>query len=208
MENSKPTGVRLGWAGLGRMGAALVGRLLDAGFDVAVYNRTRAKAEPFAAQGATVVDSPAELADRDIVFTMVAGPDDFTGGRARDAVRGRRAARVVDLTTVSPEASAAVREEAAAAAPRCSPRRSAGTRRSSPPAADARGLRARGRLQRGAARCSSASGRASRTSARASAPGSRRSATTCCSGSSRRTSPRSSCSPRRAACRAPRSWSS
>jgi 3-hydroxyisobutyrate dehydrogenase len=111
MENSK--GTRLGWAGLGRMGAALVGRLLEAGSDVAVYNRTRAKAEPFAAQGATVVDSPAELADRDVVFTMVAGPEDFKEV-VRAILSGDGAPRVVvDLTTVSPEASQAVREEAA-----------------------------------------------------------------------------------------------
>jgi 3-hydroxyisobutyrate dehydrogenase len=113
MENSTGTGLRLGWAGLGRMGAALVGRLLDAGLDVAVYNRTRAKAEPFAARGATVVDSPADLADRDVVFTMVAGPDDFQQV-VRELLSGAAAPRiVVDLTTVSPEASAAVREEAA-----------------------------------------------------------------------------------------------
>jgi 3-hydroxyisobutyrate dehydrogenase len=112
MENS--TGTRLGWAGLGRMGAALVGRLLDAGFDVAVYNRTRSKAEPFAAQGATVVDSPAELADRDVVFTMVAGPEDFKEV-VRAILSGDSAPRtIVDLTTVSPEASQAVREEAEA----------------------------------------------------------------------------------------------
>jgi 3-hydroxyisobutyrate dehydrogenase len=111
MENSK--GMRLGWAGLGRMGAALVGRLLDAGFDVAVYNRTRAKAEPFAAQGATIVDSPPELGDRDVVFTMVAGPEDFKEV-VRAILSGDAAPRiVVDLTTVSPEASQAVREEAA-----------------------------------------------------------------------------------------------
>jgi len=114
MENS--TGIRLGWAGLGRMGAALAGRLLDAGFDVAVYNRTRAKAEPFGAQGATVVDSPAELADRDVVFTMVAGPEDFKEV-VRAILSGDAAPRtIVDLTTVSPEASQAVREEAAARA--------------------------------------------------------------------------------------------
>src|SRR5215210_9018036 len=68
---------RLGWVGTGRMGYALAGRLLEAGCDVAVYNRTRAKAEPLGELGATVVDSPVELADRDIVFTMVAGPEDF-----------------------------------------------------------------------------------------------------------------------------------
>jgi 3-hydroxyisobutyrate dehydrogenase len=106
---------RLGWVGVGRMGHALAARLLAAGHDVAVYNRTRAKAESLAEAGATVVDSPAELADREVVFTMVAGPEDFkevvrgvlSGGAAAPSV-------IVDLTTVSPEASAAVREEAAA----------------------------------------------------------------------------------------------
>ena len=46
--------VRLGWAGTGRMGYALVSRLLEAGHDVAVYNRTRGKAEPLAELGATL----------------------------------------------------------------------------------------------------------------------------------------------------------
>ena len=39
---------RLGWVGAGRMGSSLATRLLEAGCDVAVYNRTRAKAEPLA----------------------------------------------------------------------------------------------------------------------------------------------------------------
>jgi 3-hydroxyisobutyrate dehydrogenase len=104
---------RVGWVGTGRMGYALAGRLLDAGCDLAVYNRTRSKAEPLAERGGTIVDSPAELADRDIVFTMVAGPADF-----KDVVLGERgllsspeaAPRViVDSSTVSPDASAEVR---------------------------------------------------------------------------------------------------
>ena len=79
---------RLGWIGAGRMGSVLAQRLLEAGHDVAVYNRTRAKAEPLAELGATMVDSPADLADRDIVFTMVGGPAGLPGGRPR---RGRPA---------------------------------------------------------------------------------------------------------------------
>src|SRR5262249_31047411 len=77
------TGQRPGWLAAGRMGAALVRRLLAAGCDVAVYNRTRSKAEPFAALGATVVDSAAELAGRDIVFATVGTPQDLL-----DAVLG------------------------------------------------------------------------------------------------------------------------
>jgi 3-hydroxyisobutyrate dehydrogenase len=64
-------GTRIGWIGAGRMGAAPATRLLGAGFDVAVYNRTKVKAEALSEHGATVVDRPAELADRDVVFSMV-----------------------------------------------------------------------------------------------------------------------------------------
>lgn len=67
----------IGWIGVGRMGYQLVTRLLEAGYDVAVYNRTRAKAEPLTEQGATVVDRPSDLADRDLVFSMVSAPKDL-----------------------------------------------------------------------------------------------------------------------------------
>ena len=67
----------LGWIGVGRMGATLVERLLRSGCDVSVYNRTRAKTEPLADLGAVVVDTPADLADRDIVITMVSSSEDL-----------------------------------------------------------------------------------------------------------------------------------
>ena len=51
--SAKPT---IGWIGAGRMGFQLATRLLEAGHDVTVYNRTRAKAEPLVALGAKVVD--------------------------------------------------------------------------------------------------------------------------------------------------------
>ena len=106
-------GKSLGWVGTGRMGYALATRLLEAGCDVAVYNRTRAKAEPLAEVGATVVDNPAELADRDIVFTMVAGPEDFKavvlGDNGLLSRPDAAPAVIVDSSTVSPEASAEVR---------------------------------------------------------------------------------------------------
>ena len=114
---SKDNGRRLGWVGAGRMGQALAARLLAAGHDVAVYNRTRSKAESLAEAGATVVDSPAQLADRDVVFTMVAGPEDFKqvvlGAEGILAGASSVPSVIVDMTTVSPEASAEVRDEAA-----------------------------------------------------------------------------------------------
>jgi 3-hydroxyisobutyrate dehydrogenase-like beta-hydroxyacid dehydrogenase len=115
MADENLTAQKLGWAGVGRMGYALAERLLRAGCDVAVYNRTRSKAEPLAELGATIVDSPADLADRDIVFTMVAGPDDFKDvvlGSDGLLSRDTAPAIIVDSTTVSPNASEVVRAEA------------------------------------------------------------------------------------------------
>ncbi len=108
--------MRLGWIGVGRMGLALATRLLEAGHDVGVYNRTRAKCEPLAELGATIADSPAELADRDIVFTMVAGSADVeevVSGPQGLLSRGDVApGLIIDSTTISPAAAAAVRAAA------------------------------------------------------------------------------------------------
>ena len=109
--------LRLGWIGCGRMGFALATRLLEAGHDVGVYNRTRPKAEPLAELGASVVDTPAELADRDLVFTMVGGSADFEqvvlGGEGVLSRPDIVPPLLVDLTTISPTASAEVRIAAA-----------------------------------------------------------------------------------------------
>lgn len=108
---------RIGWIGAGRMGAALVRRLLDAGYPVAVYNRTRAKAEELAAHGAEVVDRPVDLADRDIVFTMVSASADLeqvtVGPDGVLTAPDRAPGVLVDSSTVSAEVSATVRAEAA-----------------------------------------------------------------------------------------------
>ena len=61
----------IGWIGIGRMGFPMVERLLDAGNGVRIWNRTRSKAEPLAAKGATIVDSPRDLASADVLGTMV-----------------------------------------------------------------------------------------------------------------------------------------
>ncbi len=100
---------RVGWAGTGRMGYAIATRLLEAGVDLAVYNRTRAKAEPLAELGAKIVDTPRGLSDRDIVFTMVAGPADVlevTLGEDGVLSGDARPAVLVDSTTIDPETSA------------------------------------------------------------------------------------------------------
>ena len=103
----------LGWVGVGRMGRALVTRLLEAGHQVAVYNRTREKALDLEALGATIVDSPADLADRDIVFTIVAGSADVA--EIVDALLSRPGVQpglIVDSTTISPAVAQDIRARA------------------------------------------------------------------------------------------------
>jgi 3-hydroxyisobutyrate dehydrogenase len=105
-------GRSLGWLGTGRMGVALVRRLLRAGQEVTVYNRTRAKAEPLGAAGARLAWSAAELAAADIVFTMVGTSQDLIDavtGPAGLLSGGRAPSVVVDCSTVSAEASEQVR---------------------------------------------------------------------------------------------------
>jgi 3-hydroxyisobutyrate dehydrogenase len=67
----KSTNSKIGWIGLGRMGFAMAERLLKAGHDISIWNRTRSKAEPLAEKGAHLVDRPSDLADVDVLFTMV-----------------------------------------------------------------------------------------------------------------------------------------
>ena len=104
---------RLGWIGLGRMGYPMAERLAMAKADVRGYNRTRAKAEPLVEAGIHLVDRPSELAECDIVFTMVSTADDLKsvtfGEHGLFASPDRSPRILVDLSTVSVEASAEIR---------------------------------------------------------------------------------------------------
>ncbi|HET8663648.1 MAG TPA: NAD(P)-dependent oxidoreductase [Nocardioides sp.] len=112
-----PGSVKIGWIGVGRMGAAMASRLAAAGEDVTVWNRTRAKAEALAGSGCRVADTIAELRDRDVVFTMVSGPADLeqvlTGDGGLLVDPEQMPGAVVDCSTVDGETSAAMREACA-----------------------------------------------------------------------------------------------
>ena len=64
--------MKIGFIGLGQMGRGMVGRLLQAGHELTVYNRTPEAAEPFRAQGARVAATPAQALDAEVVITMLA----------------------------------------------------------------------------------------------------------------------------------------
>ena len=111
---------RLGWIGLGRMGYAMAERLAMAKADIRGYNRTRAKAEPLVEAGVRLVDRPSELADCDIVFTMVSTAEDLKSVTFGDdglfSSPGRKPHVLVELSTISAEASAEIRALAGAQA--------------------------------------------------------------------------------------------
>ena len=101
---------KLGWIGTGRMGYAMAERLAKAGCDIAVWNRTRAKAEPLAKYGAKVVDKLQELAGRDIVFCMVSTWDDVKSVMQQLLAGGQKPKMVVESSSISLEGSAELRK--------------------------------------------------------------------------------------------------
>ncbi len=108
--------LKVGWIGAGRMGAALCRRLLAAGVDLSVYNRTASKVAGLADLGATIVDSPAKLAQRELVVTMVADDAAFlgvtTGPDGLFSVPGAAPKVLIDSSTVSASVSEEVRQAA------------------------------------------------------------------------------------------------
>src|SRR5207244_5630421 len=108
---------KIGWIGVGRMGHPMAERLLAAGHDVAIFNRTRAKAEPLAKRGGRVVDRAAELAAVDVLFSIVStGPDleqVYFGDGGVAASRGRLPKIFVDCSTIGVEESATIRRRLA-----------------------------------------------------------------------------------------------
>jgi 3-hydroxyisobutyrate dehydrogenase len=105
---------RIGWIGMGRMGYPMAERLLKAGYDVTVWNRTRAKAEPLAKAGATVVDNLLELKDVDVLFSIVSTGHDleqvYFGKNSVTGHGGKLPKVFVDCSTIAVEESAAIRD--------------------------------------------------------------------------------------------------
>ena len=124
---------KIGWIGAGRMGLPMAERLLKAGHDVSVWNRTRAKAEPLTKSGGKVVDKLSDLAGCDVVFSIVSTGKDLDQvlfGKDGVASAGKLPKVVVDCSTISVEDSADIRKRAEGdAAPSTSPRRCPATPR-------------------------------------------------------------------------------
>jgi 3-hydroxyisobutyrate dehydrogenase len=100
---------KVGFAGLGRMGAPMAARIAEHGFPLTVWNRTAGRAEPLASHGARVVGSLGELAaDSNVIITMLsdgavalsvwAGP----GGLLEACAPGTIG---IDMSTTGPQAA-------------------------------------------------------------------------------------------------------
>jgi 3-hydroxyisobutyrate dehydrogenase len=105
--------LKIGWIGMGRMGFPMAERLLKAGHDVSIWNRTRAKAEPLAKIGGKVVDHLSELKSMDILFSIVA-----TGADVEEVLYGKNGVCsqggkippvIVDCSTIAVDESKAIR---------------------------------------------------------------------------------------------------
>lgn len=107
---------RIGWIGTGVMGSSMCGHLVQAGYEVNVFNRTKSKASDLIEAGAVWCDSPAELAGKsDYIFTIVGYPQDveqvFLGddGVVSHAAGG---SILVDMTTSEPSLAEKISAEA------------------------------------------------------------------------------------------------
>lgn len=107
----------VGWVGLGRMGLAMCRRLLEAGVDVQLWNRTPEKAQPLVDLGAKIVERPRDLAVCEVVFSMLAhgpavqavmeGDDGLLSGETGPGI-------LIDSSTISADESRQLSEAASA----------------------------------------------------------------------------------------------
>ena len=106
--------MRVGIAGVGRMGAAIAGRLIEVGHEVTVWNRSTEKAKPLAAAGARVAASPADLAGQvETIITMLTDRDAMLAvyeGRSGLLAANVKGKLFIEMSTVQPETEVALAE--------------------------------------------------------------------------------------------------
>ena len=107
---------KIGWIGTGVMGKSMCSHLLDAGYSISVYNRTKSKADELVENGAIWCPNPKEVAKKsDIIFTIVGFPKDVRevylgeNGILKGAQKG---AIIIDMTTSEPSLAQEIYEQA------------------------------------------------------------------------------------------------
>lgn len=116
IQNISKKHTRIGWVGTGVMGASMCSHILDAGFEVFVFNRTKNKATSLLDKGAIWVESPRKAAENsDVVFTIVGFPQDVHQTYFKDngIMEGLRENQIcVDMTTTSPSLAMEISKQA------------------------------------------------------------------------------------------------
>jgi 3-hydroxyisobutyrate dehydrogenase len=103
---------RIGWIGVGRMGYPMAERLLKAGHSVAIWNRTKSKADPLAKLGGLVKESRSDLGDVDVLFTIVSEGKDLEEVYFGESgtLNGRAKPKIcVDCSSISVDDSSRIR---------------------------------------------------------------------------------------------------
>ena len=107
---------KLGWIGTGVMGRWMCQHLMDLGYSMTVYNRTKSKAQPLIDDGATWADSPSDVAAvSDIIFTIVGFPPDVRQvylGENGILTSAKAGSIIVDMTTTEPSLALEIYTEA------------------------------------------------------------------------------------------------
>jgi len=107
---------KIGFIGTGVMGAAIAGHFLNAGHEVFVYNRTKAKTDELVANGALWLDTPTQIAENsELIFTMVGYPSDVreTYFGEKGIFKADIAGKIlIDMTTSEPALAVEIYEEA------------------------------------------------------------------------------------------------
>lgn len=111
-----PGATRIGWIGTGVMGSSMCGHLMDAGFSVTVYTRTKEKARDLLDRGANWADTPAAVAEEsDVIFSIVGFPGDVREvllGEEGALAGAATGAVLVDMTTSKPSLAVEIAEAA------------------------------------------------------------------------------------------------
>jgi 3-hydroxyisobutyrate dehydrogenase len=111
-----PGKTRLGWIGTGVMGSSMCSHLIDRGYAMTVYNRSRNRAEALLAKGAKWADAPKQVAEAsDVVFSIVGFPADVravTLGKEGSLAGAKSGTILCDMTTSEPSLAQEIAEEA------------------------------------------------------------------------------------------------
>ena len=118
IKEVSPSQIKIGWVGTGVMGRWMCQHVMDLGYDATVFTRTKSKADPLFALGATWAKCPAEVAENsDIVFTIVGFPEDVRQvylGESGILTTAKSGSIVVDMTTTEPSLAIEIHQVAQA----------------------------------------------------------------------------------------------